>query len=338
MTSTTEPQTMRRIRPWIAALLTLFGLGLGLYYARRARLAWWAVAASIVIGVALGAGILAYIIITDSVPAWFVPTQGWSIFDTINIVVTAFFAIFVWAVAARRQQVERAGPGRLWGYLAIWLLPLLLALLLAMSLRFAVMQPFRIPSGSMQPTLQVGDYILVKKWSYGYSRFSAAPLEDFLPEGRIFSREPERGDLAVYRPSPEPDRDFVSRVVGLPGDSIQMIDGVLHINGSAVTREDLGMTAFSDDEGNEESIHAWRETLPNDVSYTTFDRLPQGELDNTPVFQVPEGHYFMMGDDRDNAADSRVPYVVGYVPFDHFVGRVEHVIASAPGRATDAER
>jgi signal peptidase I len=247
-------------------------------------------------------------------------------------------AIAVWVVAAQRQQVERSGAARLWGYFAIWLLPILISLVLAMALRFAVIQPFRIPSGSMQPTLQVGDYILVKKWSYGYSRFSAAPFHSVLPEGRMFARQPQRGDIAVYRPTPEPDRDFVSRIVGLPGDRLQVIDGVLHINGAAVTREDLGVVEFTNDYGEREALQAWRESLPNGVSYTTFDRNADGELDNTNVYTVPERHYFMMGDDRDNAADSRVPSVVGYVPFDNLVGRVEHIIRSGPGRRGGEER
>jgi signal peptidase I len=228
--------------------------------------------------------------------------------------------------------VEKAGTARLFGYLAIWLLPLFVSLVIAMVLRFAVVQPFRIPSGSMQPTLQVGDYILASKWRYGYSRYSAAPFETLLPEGRMNARAPQRGDIAVYRPVPEPERDFVSRVVGLPGDRLQMIGGVLHINGTPVAREDLGVVELSGEEGRSESIQAWRETLPNGVSYTTFDRIPDGELDNTRVYEVPSGHFFMMGDDRDNAADSRVQVIVGYVPLENFVGRVDHIIKSGIDR------
>lgn len=330
--TTADQVNTRRIRPWIAALLTFFGWGLGLFYARRTRLAIWAVLINIALGVVVGAGLLAFIIATNSVPNWFVPSGGWSIVDTIHTGASAVAAVIVWIIAARQTQVVRAGPGRLWGYLAIWLVPIAISITLATVLRFSVMQPFRIPSGSMQPTLQVGDFILVKKWSYGYSRFSAAPLESLFPRGRIFARLPQRGDLAVYRPTPEPNRDFVSRVVGLPGDRIQMLDGVLHINGIPVLREDLGIVDFMDDFGGRTQVRAWRETLPNGVSFTTFDRNPSGELDNTPVYTVPADHYFMMGDDRDNAADSRVPSVVGYVPFDHIVGRVEHTILSARSR------
>ena len=177
----------------------------------------------------------------------------------------------------------------------------------------------------MQPTLQVGDYVVVAKSSYGYSRFSAPPLHGMLPPGRLFGHEPQRGDIAVFRPVPEPDRDFIKRIIGMPGDRIQMIDGALHINGQAVQREALGAVEFRNEDGLSEQIDAWRETLPNGITYTTFDRTPASELDNTRVFLVPEGHYFMMGDDRDNSADSRVSSIVGYVPYDNLVGRADYL-------------
>lgn len=205
---------------------------------------------------------------------------------------------------------------------------ILYALALAMVLRFTIAQPFRIPSGSMQPTLEVGDYIVVTKWSYGYGRYSFAPLEGLLPQGRLFGSAPSQGDVVVFRPTPEPDRDFIKRVIGMPGDRVQMIDGALHINGQPVERESLGAVEFMNEAGFPEQIPAYRETLPNGASYTVFDRNPRSELDNTRVFVVPDGHYFMMGDDRDNSADSRVPSVVGYVPYDNLVGPAQFVVAS----------
>jgi signal peptidase I len=207
---------------------------------------------------------------------------------------------------------------------------ILYALALAMVLRFTIAQPFRIPSGSMQPTLEVGDYIVVTKWSYGYGRFSFAPLEGLLPHGRLFGSQPQRGDVVVFRPVPEPDRDFIKRVIGLPGDRIQVIDGVLHINGEAVQRESLGVTNFQNERGVIEPIQTYRETLPNGVSYITFDK-GMSELDNTRVYEVPEGNYFMMGDDRDNSADSRVPSVVGFVPYDNLVGPAQFIVVSFNG-------
>ncbi len=206
---------------------------------------------------------------------------------------------------------------------------ILYALALAMVLRFTIAQPFRIPSGSMQPTLAIGDYILVTKWSYGYGRFSFAPLEGLLPHGRLFGSEPERGDVVVFRPVPDPDRDFIKRVIGMPGDRIQVINGVLHINGQAVERELIGVTEECPDQTGPlmGEVHTYRETLPNGVSYITCDK-GMTELDNTRVFEVPEGHYFMMGDDRDNSADSRVPSVVGFVPYDNLVGPAQFVVVS----------
>lgn len=200
------------------------------------------------------------------------------------------------------------------------------ALALAMILRFTIAQPFRIPSGSMQPTLAVGDYIVVTKWSYGYGRYSFAPLEGLLPQGRVFARAPERGDVVVFRPQPEPDRDFIKRVIGMPGDRVQVNEGVLYINGNAVERELLGPTADCPGENSAGAqAIAYRETLPNGVSYVTCDK-GASELDNTRVFVVPDDNYFMMGDDRDNSDDSRRS--VGYVPFDNLVGPAQFVVAS----------
>jgi signal peptidase I len=204
---------------------------------------------------------------------------------------------------------------------------ILYALALALVIRFTIAQPFRIPSASMEPTLVVGDYILVTKWSYGYGRFSFVPLEGALPHGRLFGRSPERGDVLVFRPIDEPGKDFIKRVIGLPGDRIEMRGGVLHINGEPVEREYLGKTDFVDEFGNERQIPSYRETLPNDVSYVTFEGLfDNAAYDNTDEFVVPDAHYFMMGDNRDNSDDSRGS--VGYVPEENLVGPAQFVVAS----------
>jgi signal peptidase I len=203
---------------------------------------------------------------------------------------------------------------------------ILYALALAMVLRFTIAQPFRIPSGSMQPTLAVGDYIVVTKWSYGYGRYSFAPLEGLLPHGRLFSSAPNQGDVIVFRPVPEPNRDFIKRLIGMPGDRIQMIDGVLNINGAAVPRERVGVTdECPDGQGYSREATVYRETLPNGVSYLTCDK-GMTELDNTRVFVVPEGHYFFVGDDRDNSDDSR--RMVGMVPAENLVGPAQFVAVS----------
>ncbi len=206
------------------------------------------------------------------------------------------------------------------------------ALLLAMLIRFMIAQPYRIPSGSMQPTLEIGDYILVTKWSYGYGRYAFAPLEALAPPGRLFAQQPKRGDIIVFRPPPDPNTDFVKRLIGLPGDRIQMIDGALFINGVQVQRRSLGLQPFTQPDGETIEIPAWEETLPDGgPTYMTFDRNPRGDWDNTRVYVVPEGHYFFMGDDRDNSEDSRVQAAVGFVPFDNIIGPAQFVIASFDG-------
>ncbi|MCX7358561.1 MAG: signal peptidase I [Alphaproteobacteria bacterium] len=192
---------------------------------------------------------------------------------------------------------------------------------------------FRAPSGSMQPAIYPGDYFVISKWTYGYGRYSFAPFPGF--SERVMAHTPSRGDIAVFRPKPEPDRDFVKRVVGLPGDRVQMIDGALHLNGEAVPREDLGATSFRDEHGASIDVHAYRETLPGGASYVVIDR-GETELDNTQEFVVPEGSLFVMGDDRDNSADSRIPSLMGYVPMDNLVGRVQRVLATSRAERLEA--
>jgi len=313
-TQTSEPT--RRVRPWIAALLTFVGWGVGFYYARQTRRAWrWAWLSVIIGAVVALAGMTALFLR----PALYEhPLAQWA--PLLSLLVTLIVAIIAWRATAREQHVARAGPGRLAGYLAIWLIPMLISMSFGFGMRVATIQPFRQPSGSMQPTLHVGQHFFVTKWSYGYSRFSAAPLHDLLPPGRTSSRLPERGDVVVFRPPPEPNRDFVKRIVGLPGDRIQMIDGALHINGEAVRTEALGEIMI-DGTGRQGPAQGIRETLPNGASYVVANR-GTFEFDNTREFTVPPGHYFMMGDDRDNSADSRVPGVVGFVPIDNIIGRV----------------
>jgi len=195
------------------------------------------------------------------------------------------------------------------------------ALLLAVILRTLFFQPFSIPSGSMKDNLLVGDYLFVSKFSYGYSKHSL-PFSPDLFEGRIWSGEPERGDIAVFKFPPDPSIDYIKRVIGLPGDKIQMIDSVVHINGEPVKRERAGL--FTDDETGQ-IVQAYTETLPNGVTYSTLD-VNLSSTDNTRVFEVPEGHYFMMGDNRDNSSDSRLS--VGFVPLENFVGKASVIFFS----------
>jgi signal peptidase I len=316
-----EVQPIRRVRPWIAALLTFLGWGLGFYYARRTRTAIWLAAASVAFGVLGGAAIL-YGMWTRA--AWlqsfriesdWVDITGWS--------TAAPFAVWAWIAASRRPTAPKAGAVRLLGYFTVWLAPIVASVALAMPVRWTLVQPFRVPAGSMRPAVGIGQYVLVTKGAYGFSRYSFAPLDSLLPEGRWFARTPKRGDIVVFRPVGE-TRDFVKRLVGMPGDRIQMIDGVPHINGARVRHQAQGQMNIAGRGGGRESVPAFRETLPNGVSYIILDRYPDWELDNTRVFTVPAGQYFMLGDDRDFSQDSRT-VVVGFVPFENLLGRVDRI-------------
>lgn len=194
-----------------------------------------------------------------------------------------------------------------------------IALTLAMIVRSLLFQPFNIPSGSMIPTLEVGDFIFTTKYTYGYSEYSF-PFGVIPLDGRLFGRTPERGEVAVFRQPTNTSVDFIKRVVGLPGDRVQMIGGVLHLNGEAVPREQIGTFTFEARGPRVMQMNRYRETLPNGVSYEIIEASDFGPLDNTQEYVVPEGHYFMMGDNRDFSQDSRVLSAVGYVPLENFVG------------------
>jgi signal peptidase I len=199
------------------------------------------------------------------------------------------------------------------------------ALLLAMVIRTVFFQPFTIPSGSMMPTLLVGDYIFVNKFAYGYSKYSL-PFSPDLFDGRIFASEPERGDVIVFRLPTDTDVDYIKRLIGLPGDRIQMTDGILSINGEPVPKQQDGSftSDYRLDPGND--VPVFRETLDNGVSYETLDQVANSRGDNTREFIVPEGHYFFMGDNRDNSLDSR--FDVGFVPVENLVGRASVIFFS----------
>ena len=208
------------------------------------------------------------------------------------------------------------------------------ALLIALVFRTFLFQPFSIPTGSMVPTLLIGDYLLVSKFSYGYSRYSF-PWSPPLFDGRILGDEPERGDIAVFRLPRDPSLDYIKRVIGLPGDRIQMRDGQLFINGAAVPREPSGFYVETNSFGEPFEVPIFRETLPNGVSYDTLDADPSSSGDNTPEFVVPAEHFFMMGDNRDNSLDSR--FTVGMVPHENFVGKAQVIFFSIGDGASALE-
>ena len=193
------------------------------------------------------------------------------------------------------------------------------AVVIAVIIRSFLFQPFNIPSSSMKPTLLIGDFLFVSKYSYGYSRHSL-PFSPNIFAGRVMADEPERGDVVVFKLPSDNRTDFIKRVVGLPGDTIQMRQGTVWLNGQPIEREAAGMFIDLRSDGREVSIPRYLETLPSGRQYYTLDQVENGPADNTGVYTVPTGHYFLMGDNRDNSADSRVMRYVGFVPHENLVG------------------
>jgi signal peptidase I len=226
-----------------------------------------------------------------------------------------------------------------------------LVLVMALIPRVVLCQPYTIPSESMEPTLQVGDYIVVSKYAYGWSRHSA-PFSPPLFKGRLFAKAPQRGDVVVFKEPRDGHADIIKRLVGLPGDRLQMVQGVLQLNGRPVERQAVSAAVETSPFGDAVKVAQFKETLPNGRSYVTKSWGPDTAGANTDVYVVPDGCYFMMGDNRDDSADSRfdpgeIPdgqakcpwdhtldhiapgeYGMGYVPFEDLVGRAEMVLVS----------
>ena len=233
---------------------------------------------------------------------------------------------------------------------------LVLFVVAAWLLRSLVFAPFSIPSGSMLPTMAIGDYLFVEKWPYGFSRFSF-PFQFPSFEGRVMADLPERGDIVVFRPSGQEDADFIKRAIALPGDTIEVREGRLILNGRPLERRPAGMIGVrispnspcrvvpgatpmirpGRDPGERECLYpAYRETLPGGPTYLTIDQIDGGPGDDFAPMTIPAGHVFMMGDNRDDSLDSRFsPYIggVGLVPLDHLVGRASRRFWSTDGSA-----
>ncbi len=197
--------------------------------------------------------------------------------------------------------------------------------LIAIGFRSFLFEPFNIPSGSMMPTLLVGDYLFVSKYSYGYSRYSF-PLGLIAFDGRIAESLPERGDIAVFRQPNKTSITFIKRIVGLPGDRIQVKGGILHINGTAVERRHVGEGTATNGVS-VMSYSVYQETLPSGRTHLIQEMGDRGSLDDTVMFTVLPGHYFMMGDNRDNSRDSRTS-AVGMVPAQNLIGKAQRLFYS----------
>lgn len=200
------------------------------------------------------------------------------------------------------------------------------ALLIALTVRSCAFEPFNIPSGSMIPTLLVGDYLFVNKASYGYSRYSF-PFGMPIVSGRVFYTEPKRGDIVVFRLPPHPSVDYIKRVIGLPGDRIQVKDGILHINDQPVKRT-FKKIVLEERMGVNVPHALYDEELPNGLVHEILEVSDSEPKDNTIEYIVPPDHFFMMGDNRDNSQDSRFLDKVGYVPKENLVGKAQFMFYS----------
>jgi signal peptidase I len=229
-------------------------------------------------------------------------------------------------VSSNNETVARKGSS--WLSQLVQLAGIVLAVFVGKG---ALAEPFYVPSGSMEPTLMIGDALLASKYPYGYSTASL-PIQISLPEtGRVFSETPKRGDVVVFRWPGDRSQAWVKRVVGLPGDRIQIRQGQLFINDHAAELKPDGVGQAEDDNGGAEPAYRYVETLPNGVSHEILKLRNNGRLDNTPEVTVPAGRLFVMGDNRDNSADSRVAVRdggVGMLPMNDLVGRADAVVAS----------
>lgn len=221
------------------------------------------------------------------------------------------------------KQLEEQNKKEKSGWMGI-----ILTILAALAIRSLAFEPYNIPSSSMVPNLLVGDYLFITKFDYGYSRFSFLyPLSKLLPEGRLFYVQPKRGDIVVFRKPPENTTDYIKRIIGIPGDTIQLKNGRLYINGQAVPREDQGEEYWETEAGTQ-LYTRYIETLPNGITHDIYELTDNNKYDETEPIEIPEGYFFMMGDNRDNSLDSRY---FGLVPADNLEGKARLIFYSTNG-------
>ena len=277
----------------------------------RTLFAWSAVPSILGLVVVLAAGIASSFSGNPSAPGW------------LSVLLQAVVVLCsLWSIVVLLLMLSRVEGFGFWRTIFTYVLSVLVILLFTMLFRSFLFHPFNIPSRAMAPTLLEGDQFFLSKYPYGYTRYSL-PFSLPLFSGRIFGSEPARGDVVVFRLPKDDSTDYVKRIVGLPGERIQMKQGVLTINGVPVTRERLPDFVGDDPCGTiaGAKVKRWRETLPNGVSHETLDCVDNGFYDDTNVYTVPAGHFFVLGDNRDNSTDSRVLAAVGYVPLANIVGR-----------------
>ncbi len=215
---------------------------------------------------------------------------------------------------------------------------LVFAILIALSIRSFAFEPFSIPSGSMKPTLLVGDFLFVSKYSYGYSRYSV-PFGRYIPlSGRLMYSQPERGDVAVFKFPKDNKTDYVKRIIGLPGDVVKVTNGVVYVNNIPIERERVGFFEDFHRDGYPEKYNLYREEVSETREYFTLDdisfegifsqrsndnKIVAFDVNNTNNYTVPSGHFFAMGDNREHSSDSRIIHQVGFIPKDNLVGKAE---------------
>ncbi len=220
------------------------------------------------------------------------------------------------------QSMTKSKKNSLFGNLK----SIFIAIFIALLIRSFIFEPFNIPSGSMKPNLLVGDFIFVSKYSYGFSKHSL-PFSIPLIPGKIFSNTPERGDVVVFK-TPENNRtDYIKRVIGLPGDKIEIKNGIIFINGSEILRKKLNDFIDTDNKTSNKRVRMYNEYFFN-KEIKILDITDNGIADNTQLFNVPENHFFVMGDNRDNSQDSRFISTVGFIPYENLVGKAQFIFFS----------